>query len=263
MLLALDIGNSQIAVGLCAASKWQAVWRLATDPNRSCDEYRIYLEELFLRQDVPPQVVAAAVISSVVPAVTQPLSQACAQLFGCDSLVVGPGVRTGMAVRYEPPGSLGPDRLVNALAARETWGAPVIVVDFGTATTFSVVDHRGDFVGGAIAPGVGTSADALADAAARLRHVGLQSRGQPPLIGKNTEDSIRSGVLYGHASLVSGLLQRMTEELDPEARDSIPVVATGGFSSLLAPMVRRINTTEPDLTLNGLLLVAQRNGVTP
>ncbi len=261
MLLALDIGNSQIALGLYAAPRWRALWRLATDPSRSSDEYGIYLRELVQHCGLQITAVRGVVLSSVVPAVTELLVRACQELFGCVPFVVGPGVRTGMAVHYEPPASLGSDRLVNALAARERWGAPVIVVDFGTATTFSVVDASGAFAGGAIAPGVGASADALADAAARLRHVGLATQGDVPLIGTNTEDSIRSGVLYGHASLVDGLLARMIEELDPQAQATVPVIATGGYAGLLAPRVPRITATAPDLTLDGLRRIAERNGV--
>lgn len=260
MLLALDVGNSQITVGLYEPPAWRAQWRLTTDTSRSADEYGVYLAELFRREGHDPSEVKGVVLSSVVPAVTSTLETVCRERIGCRPLVVAPGIRTGMEVRYHPPSSLGSDRLVNAVAARARWGAPVIVVDFGTATTFSVVDARGAFVGGAIAPGVGTSADALAEAAARLRHVGLATESPVPLIGKRTEASIRAGVLYGHASLVSGLLKRMMAELEPEGRP-VPAVATGGFAGLIAPLVPLIRTTDPQLTLEGLRLVAELNGV--
>jgi type III pantothenate kinase len=160
-----------------------------------------------------------------------------------------------MAVRYEPPSTLGSDRLADAVAARERYGAPVVVVDFGTATTFNVVDAAGAFVGGAIAPGLGTAADALADTSARLQRVAMDA-GPPPLIGRNTEQSMRSGVLYGYAGLVAGLLDRIDAELGaPRAH----VAATGGLAGVVAPLVRRIDAIEPDLTLDGLRHIFARH----
>jgi type III pantothenate kinase len=182
-------------------------------------------------------------------------------LTGCEPLVVGPGVRTGINVQYDTPTTLGSDRLVDALAARERFGAPVVAVDFGTATTFNVVDQSGDFVGGAIAPGVGLAADALAEAGAQLRRVDVMSPPSSTAVGRNTDDSMRSGILLGYADLVDGLLVRIDAELGQSAGQPTPVVATGGMAPVIAPLVDRITAVDPDLTLDGLRLVAQANGV--
>jgi len=274
--LAIDIGNSQITLGLGDDAGWRARWRLASDPRRTADEYAALVRDLVARDGCEPASVRATVVSSVVPALTPVIGAVCRRLFDRTPLVVGPGVHTGMAVRYNPPAALGADRLVNAVAARARFGAPVVVVDFGTATTFNVVDAGGVFVGGAIAPGVGLAAAALAEAGARLHRIDLApaSLDPPPLVGRTTEQSMRSGVLYGYAGLVEGLLARIDAELGVMAERGagtnrggtiysatapVPVIATGGMAGLVAPLVPRITAVEPDLILDGLRIILALN----
>ncbi len=278
MDLAIDIGNSQITLGLGDAAGWRARWRLATDPRRTADEYTVLVGELFALDGCAPGAVGAVALSSVVPVLTPVIVAMCRRLFGERPLVVAPGVRTGLAIRYSPPAALGTDRLVDAVAARTRFGAPVVVVDFGTATTFNVVDAAGTFVGGAIAPGVGLAAAALAEAGARLSRIDIAPPGNdaPALVGRNTEASMRSGILYGYAGLVEGLLARIDTELAdmgpsdgmpdnysaqgmvPGARD-VPVIATGGMAGVVAPLVPRITAIEPDLILDGLRIILDLN----
>jgi len=263
MLLAADIGNTQIALGLADANGWLARWRLETDDRRTADEYGILVAEMFNLEDRDPSNVGAVVLACVVPSLTPVMTTMSQQLFGHTPLVVGPGTRTGMVVRYNPPSTLGSDRLVNAVAARHRFGAPVVVVDFGTATTFNVVDRDGAFAGGAIAPGVGIAADVLAEAGARLHRIDLSPPDRMPVVGRSTQHSMRSGVLYGYAGLVEGLLARIDAELDVSDREDVPVVATGGMAGVIAPLVDRIDAVENALTLEGLRLVGQLNGVHP
>jgi len=219
----------------------------------------VLLNGLFeLHASLPAEVTAIA-LSSVVPTLVPVIDAVSQQQFGLRPLVVGPGVRTGMDIRYESPASLGTDRLVDAVAARAAYGAPVVVVDFGTATTFNVVNQSGAFAGGAIAPGIGIAAAALAQAGARLRQIDLAPPDGMPVVGRNTEHSMRSGVIYGYAGLVTGLLRRILDELAPVHSDQVPVVATGGMVQAMAPLVPRINTIAPDLTLDGLRLIATLN----
>lgn len=260
MLLAIDVGNSRATLGLGDRDGWRSRWRLETERSRTADEYVVLVGELFELARTDPSSVTVAVLTCVVPSLTPVFESTTRRLFGCTPLVVGPGTRTGMNVRYDPPGALGSDRLVDALAARERWGAPVVAVDFGTATTFNVVDDSGDFAGGAIAPGVGTAAVALAEAGAQLRHVELCVRPGESVVGRSTEASMRSGVVYGHADLVAGLLARFDDELGIDDPSRMPVVATGGLAQVIAPLVDRIACVEPDLTLDGLRVVAETNG---
>lgn len=291
MDLAIDIGNSQITLGLGDDAGWRAHWRLATDSRRTTDEYSMLVRDLLEVDASDPRDVTGVALSSVVPALTPVVAAMCRRIFGRSPLVVEPGVRTGLAVRYNPPSALGTDRLVDAVAARARFGAPVVVVDFGTATTFNVVDAAGTFIGGAIAPGIGVAASALAEAGARLSRIDFRSPAAepPPLVGRSTEASMRSGILYGYAGLVEGMLARIDAELaemaavdgtefadrtvtagGPEAMDRarasrmnpgtpIPVVATGGLAGVVAPLVPRIDAVEPNLILDGLRIILALN----
>jgi type III pantothenate kinase len=261
MLLAVDVGNTQVTLGLGSHDGWQNRWRLETQGNRTADEYGVLVSELFELAGTSQAAVTAAVLACVVPSLTPVFRTMVGRLFNTEAVIVGPGTRTGMNVRYDPPGALGSDRLVDALAARERCGAPVVAVDFGTATTFNVVDHHGDFIGGAIAPGVGTAGYALAEAGARLQHVDLSVDPELAIVGRNTETSMRSGVVYGYADLVAGLLARIDDEMGIDDPLDMPVVATGGMSRIVAPLVQRIGHVVPDLTLDGLRIVAEVNGV--
>jgi type III pantothenate kinase len=235
---------------------------METDSRRTTDEYAVLISELFALEGLPSASVTDVVATCVVPTLTPVIAEYARRTVGHEPLIVGPGTRTGMDVRYDPPAALGGDRLVDAVAAREHYGAPVVVVDFGTATSFNVVDRSGAFVGGAIAPGVGLAAEALAEAGARLRRIDLPQSADVPVVGRNTAQSMRAGVLYGCAGLVTGLLARFDAELGPGADGAeVPVVATGGMAGLVAPLVDRIGAVEPNLTLEGLRIVAELNGI--
>jgi type III pantothenate kinase len=191
----------------------------------------------------------------VVPEAAPVVVEVARRMFGREPFLAGPGSRTGMALRYSPPGALGTDRVLDAVAARELLGAPVIAVDFGTATTFNVVGGDGSFLGGAIAPGFALAAEAVVAAGARLHAVDLTVPAPCPLIGRTTEASVRSGALHGYAGLVAGLLQRMAAELEAAGEPPAPVVATGGMAAVVAGRVAAIRRVEPLLTLDGLRLV--------
>lgn len=258
-LLAIDIGNSNTVIGVDWGRGWEARWRLASHPARSADELVLVLRGLMAMDGVDPGAIRRAVISSVVPALTEPAQAMCRRLLGRPALVVGPGLHSGMPLRYHPAASLGADRLADAVAARVAFGAPVITVDFGTATTFNVVDASGAFVGGAIAPGLGITAEALADAGARLNRIALLPAAETPSVGRSTEQGMRSGLLLGFAGLTRGLLQRLERELVRGGGPRPAVVATGGLVYHIAPMVPRIDHVVPDLILDGMRLIASLN----
>lgn len=255
MLLVLDAGNSTICVGLWSGD-WVGEWRLSTDRRRTADEHGVLFRWLLDRNGHSTGGIDDAVVCSVVPGMESVLADAIRLDFGVDPLVFRPGVRSGLEIVYDPPTSLGGDRLAAAVAARTRFGAPVVVVDFGTATTITVVDARGRLIGGAISSGVGTAADALARAGARLHRIALEP-GDIPLIGRTTEQSMRSGALLGHAAAVEHLLTDIDRELGTAGGARATVVGTGGWSRTLGPLVSRIDHIEPRLVLDGLRLVRQ------
>jgi type III pantothenate kinase len=252
-LLAIDVGNTNTVLGLFEGAELKADWRLATRRDQTDDEYGILIRSLFEAVGVEPASLAGAAIASVVPPLTPVFAALCRKLLGRDALVVGPGVKTGVAVLYDPPGDVGADRIVNAVAAFAAYGGPVVVVDFGTATTFDVVTARGEYLGGIICPGIGVSADALFERAARLPRVEIRNPGR--VVGRTTVGSIQSGLFFGYAAMVEGILERIHNELKEPAR----VVATGGYAALLAPEVRSIEAVDSALTLKGLYLIWERN----
>lgn len=259
MLLALDVGNSNVTAGLWRGTAWIGEWRIATDARRTAAEYGLYLDAFMTRAGFEPGAVRHVVISSVVPELDAVMVDVARGLTDARPLVVRPGTHSGLDIVYNPPSAVGSDRLAACAAAAERFGVPSVVVDFGTATTISVVDARARFVGGAIAPGVGITAEALARAGARLSRIAL-APGAIRLIGRTTAQSMRSGALLGHAAAVEHLLAGVDDELaGPAGRGGRPtVVATGGWSGALAPLVRRIDRVEPRLVLDGLRLIWQR-----
>ncbi len=262
MLLTVDIGNSQVSIVLFDGERRVDGWRLPTDARRTADEYGVLVRGLLDAAGHDSAEIDGAVISSVVPRLTNVFDVVARRISGSPPLVVRPGTTTGLPVRYEPPSSLGPDRVADAVGAVARFGAPVIVVDLGTATTFNVVNAAGTFVGGAIAPGVAVMAEALVRSGARLHEVDLVSGPGDRLLGRGTEEAIRLGVLHGHAGLVQGMVGRMERELQAlhrgsnsspaSAQSAVPVVATGGWSRVIAPLVPRIDHVVPDLLVEGL-----------
>ncbi|HET7293749.1 MAG TPA: type III pantothenate kinase [Vicinamibacteria bacterium] len=253
MLLTIDVGNTNTCLGLHDGPALKADWRLTTRREQTADEYGILVRNLFATSGVKPEDIAGVALASVVPPLTGVLVELSRQYLGHEPLVVEPGVKTGMPILYEPPGDVGADRIVNGVAALATYGGPVIVVDFGTATTFDVVSRKGEYVGGVICPGIGISADALFQRAARLPRVDVRDPGR--VIGRSTVGSIQSGLFYGYAAMVEGIIGRIRAELREPAR----VVATGGLAGTLAREVPSIEKVDEVLTLTGLRLIWERN----
>jgi type III pantothenate kinase len=245
MLLAVDVGNTQTVLGLFDADRLVDHWRIATDKMRTGDELGVLLGGLF---DLEP--VEGICLSTTVPTLVREWTRLADRVVEATILVVGPGVKTGIPIRYDDPREVGPDRIVNAVAARARYGAPVIVVDFGTSTNFDVVSVAGEYVGGVLAPGIEISMEALFARAARL--VGVDFAAPATVIGKTTVAGLQSGLVYGFAGQVDGIAHRIRAELDsPDA----PVIATGGLADLVAPHSETISEVAPFLTLEGLRLV--------
>ena len=253
MLLTIDIGNTNIKLGLFEGEQIRAHWQLATMRERLADEYAMLLLTLLASAGLHKENIRGCAISSVVPALTQEFTDLSRRYLHLEPVVIGPDVRTGLAIHTDYPAEVGPDLIVNVVAARHLYGTPVIVIGFGTATTFSVVSRGGDFAGVAIAPGVGTAADALFRATARLPQVELSR--PPHAAGTNTIHAMQSGLIFGFAGLVEGLVKRLRTEVGEEAR----VIATGGLADLIAAETPLIELVEPNLALIGLRLIYALN----
>lgn len=255
MLLAIDVGNTQTHIGVFDADRLVHEWRASTDPRRTADELALLFGEFLALEDLGFQDnVTGVAVSSVVPRATQELREMSLRYFGFRAVVVEAGTRTGIAVLTDNPREVGADRIANAVAAHELCpGSPVVVVDFGTAITVDAISSSGDYLGGSIAPGIDTSATALFSATAQIRRVELTA--PPSAIGKTTVTSVQSGIMYGTASLVDGLVDRVSEELTGD----VEVVATGGLASSVVKHCRTIERIEPLLTLTGLRLIYGRN----
>jgi len=252
-LLTIDAGNTNTVFGVHDGPELRAHWRLTTRREQTADEYGVLVRNLFAGSNVDPAQIQGVALASVVPPLTPVLIELSRDYLGQEPLVVEPGVKTGLPILYEPPSDVGADRIVNGVAALARYGAPVVVVDFGTATTFDVITAKGEYAGGVICPGVGISADALFQRAARLPRVDVRNPGR--VIGRSTVASIQSGLYFGYAALVEGIIARIRAELGENAR----VVATGGLASILAADVPSIEDVDPVLTLTGLRLIWERN----
>jgi type III pantothenate kinase len=253
MLLAVDVGNTQTVLGLWDGDALSARWRVATQPQLTADDLAVVLDGLLALHRQTRAGVDALAVSSTVPVLGAEWARLGERHLGVDPLVVGTGTRSGMPVLMDNPREVGPDRIVNSVAAYARYGGPCIVVDFGTATTFDAVSKAGEYVGGIIAPGIEISMDALFARAARLTKVDLAT--PPTVIGKTTVAGMQSGAVYGFAGQVDGIVTRMRRELGPEAT----TVATGGLADLILPHAETLDDYQPDLTLEGLRLVWQRN----
>ena len=258
MLLALDVGNTNTVLGLYRmedgkAGEMAAQWRVTTHRTQTSDEYGVLFVNLFTMNGLSVDAVKHIIISSVVPPVETTLRRVCERYFHLQPIFVEPGIRTGMPVLVDNPAELGADRLVNAIAAFERYGGPCIVVDFGTATTFDVISAKGEYLGGAISPGLGISADALFARAARLGRVDI--RRPAKVIGTNTVTHLQSGLYYGYIGLVDGVLDRMIAELGEQAK----VIATGGLARQISEDSRFITQIDDMLTLDGLKILFERN----
>lgn len=253
MLLAIDVGNTNLTLGLYRGEERVAAWRLATVHERMPDEYGLQLLGLLGHAGFGPQDIDGVVLASVVPPLTGTVVQACEIYLSRRPLVVDAGVKTGVRIHYDDPRTVGADRVVDAAAVKKLYGGPACVVDFGTATTFEAISAEGDFLGGAIAPGIGIAAEALFQRTAKLQRVDLTR--PPSAIGRNTVHAIQSGLLFGYVGLVEGMVARFRQELGP----GMKVIGTGGLVDLIAAETDVIQIKAPWLTLDGLQLIWEMN----
>ena len=254
MILVIDVGNTNIVLGIYESKKLLNFWRVKTDADKTSDEYGMIISQLFELQGFKFHDIEVVVICSVVPPIMYTLEHMARKYLLKEPIIVGPGIKTGMNIKYDNPKEVGTDRIVNAVAAYELYGGPLIIVDFGTATTFCAVSKNGEYVGGAISPGIRISMDALFERTAKLPRVELVKPGT--VICKNTINSIQSGVIYGYVGQVDYIVKRMKKELgDMNAK----VIATGGLSKLIASESETIDIVNGLITLEGLRIIYERN----
>ncbi|MEU5995455.1 type III pantothenate kinase [Spirillospora sp. NPDC047418] len=258
MLLTIDVGNTQTVLGLFEGDEVIEHWRINTDPRRTADEIAVVLQGLVQQSPLLAETdISGIALCSTVPSVLHEMREMCRRYYGdVSAVIVEPGVKTGVPVRMDNPKEVGADRIVNALAAVHTHGGPAIVVDFGTATTFDAVSAKGEYVGGAIAPGIEISIDALSSRGAQLHKIELVR--PRSVIAKNTVEALQSGIIFGFAGQVDGIVERMSDELAADPAE-VTVIATGGLAPLVLEESRCIDVFEPWLTLIGLRLIYERN----
>jgi type III pantothenate kinase len=253
MLLVIDVGNTNTVLGVFDGQDLCAQWRLSTNQAQTADEYGILIRNLFSLDGIQPTRIDGVMVASVVPPLNSVLEEMSAKYFHLQPVLLGPGVRTGMAIHYDNPQEVGADRIADGVAAFEKYGGPCVVVDFGTAITFDAISEKGEYLGGVIAPGIGISSEALFRQAARLPRVEI--REPQRVIGTNTVGSMQSGLFYGVVGLVDGILDRLVAILGEKTK----VVATGGQASLVAPASKYRPPVDPSLTLDGLRIIYERN----
>jgi len=256
LLLVIDVGNTNVVFGVYKDKQLLYDWRIATEKDRTSDEYGLLFEQIFRYHGLDPKEVKDVIISSVVPPLMHTLPAMSIKYFGIDPIVVGPGVKTGMNIKYDNPREVGADRIVNAVAAYEKYGGPLIIVDFGTAITFCAVSKEGDYLGGAITPGIKISSEALFMRTAKLPKVEIAKPDR--VIAKNTINSIQSGLVFGYIGMVDYIIEKMIKEMGENER-TVNIIATGGFSNLIAAESKYIKKIDKLLTLEGLRIVFERN----
>lgn len=256
MLLVIDVGNTNIVFGIYKDKELLNNWRIASEKHRTSDEYGLLFEQIFRYHVLEAEDIDSIIISSVVPPLMHTLSNMCVKYFDIDPIMVGPGVKTGMDIKYDNPKEVGADRIVNGVAGYEKYGGPLIIVDFGTAITFDVISKEGDYLGGAITPGIGISSEALFMKTSKLPKVEIAKPDR--VIGKNTVNSIQSGLVYGYVGLVDYIIDNIIHELN-DKNDSVKVIATGGFARLIGEESKYISDIDNLLTLEGLRIIYERN----
>ena len=256
MLLAIDAGNTNTVFALIDGDEIVQQWRLSTDDQRTIDEYMVWISQLMMLHNRKAADVTGAIIASVVPQVVWPLSELCDSYFSCKPMIVGtPAIELGIGVQVTNPQEVGADRLVNAVAADHLYGGPLVVVDFGTATTFDVVGPDGSYLGGLICPGINLSLAALHQAAAKLPRISVAAPTAKHITGKTTQEAMQLGIFWGYVSMIEGLVQRLKDEHSP----SLKVIATGGLATIFSDRTNAIDGVAGELTLEGLRLIHERN----
>lgn len=254
MLLVIDVGNTQIVIGVFDGKQLIRDWRLHTNAAVTADELHLTVSQLLAQEAIESRMISRVIISSVVPPLVNTLASYCRRYLNLDPLWVTPDA-VDIVIRYDNPAEVGADRLVNAVAAYHKYRTSLIVIDFGTATTFDLISGKGEYIGGAISPGIGISAEALFSRASRLPRVKFQA--PPEVIGKNTSESMRSGLMYGYAELVDGMVRRIRQQMAPEHPR---IIATGGMATVIGSLSQTIEAVEEGLTLEGLRLISEQTG---
>ena len=255
MLLAIDIGNTSIAIGVYAGAELRGMFRVASDQGNLADEYAMLLLSLLRERGIEPHDIGAAAISSTVPQLLGTFQTVCRRYFSVEPLVVGTGVKTGIRIRYDNPREVGPDRILHAVAALNRYTPPLVIVDLGTGLVFDAISREGDYLGGAIAPGIGIASQALFERAAMLQRVSLERPDE--VIGRNPVHSMQSGIFFGYVEMVRGMVRRFKEEVGEDAT----VIATGGYAEGVASEAGCFDAIESELNLEGLRLVYEMNRV--
>lgn len=257
MVLLIDVGNTNIVLGVYENNKYVTSWRISTDAKKTSDEYSIQTMQLFRNAKLNPDNIEGIIISSVVPNIMYSLEHMIRKCFKKEPIVVGPGVRTGINIKYDNPKEVGADRIVNAVAVHEVYKKSAIIIDFGTATTFCALAQNGNYLGGSICPGIRISSDALFEKAAKLPRVELENPGH--VICKTTISSMQSGIIYGYIGQVEYIVKKMKQEMISLGEDEPIVIATGGLANLIASETDAIDKVDSNLTLKGLNILFQKN----